>query len=493
MKKSQQANNGVKPQPLSQSQVKSKGKSKDDTPGNEQQTVSPIDGSVYVSRQLAGKERVNTCVDRAVQAKSRWQATPLDTRKVICQRAIDILLSHKEEIALELSWMMGRPIRYTAGELHGVAERSEYMISVSDEALATLTLLEKPELTRYIKRVPLGVVLVIAPWNYPFLTAVNAIIPALLAGNCVILKHSAQTPLCAERFYQAFDEAGLPEGVFQFLHLSHESTTELIGCKEINYVAFTGSVEGGIKVEKAALGRFIGVGLELGGKDPAYVRQDADIEKAAETIIDGAFFNSGQSCCGIERVYVHRSVYDEFVAQSVALTLQYKLGRADDPDATLGPMVRTSAADFVRAQVKEAIAQGAVAHIDESLFEMSQEGTAYLAPQILTHVNHRMRVMTEESFGPVVGIMKVCDDQEALELMNDSPFGLTASVFTKDVETGIALGERIETGTFFLNRCDYLDPALAWTGVKQSGRGCSLSQLGFDYLTRPKSFYIKHD
>lgn len=488
MAKSQQDNVKVK------SHGKSQQESKGDKPAaNVQQTVSPIDGSVYVSRQHAGKELVNASVEKAVQAKLNWQATALDTRKVMCQKAIDILLSHKEEIALELSWMMGRPIRYTGGELHGVAERSEYMISVSDEALSIRTLLEKPGLTRYIKREPLGVVLVIAPWNYPFLTAVNAIIPALLAGNCVILKHSAQTPLCAERFYQAFHEAGLPEGVFQFLHLSHESTTELIAREDINYVAFTGSVEGGVEIEKAAQGRFIGVGLELGGKDPAYVRQDADIEKAVASIVDGAFFNSGQSCCGIERVYVHASVYDEFVAQAVALTLHYQLGRADDPAATLGPMVRTGAADFVRAQVKEAIAQGAVAHIDEALFEMSQAGTAYLAPQILTQVNHQMRVMREESFGPVMGIMKVCDDREALDLMNDSQFGLTASIFTKDVETGIALGELIETGTFFLNRCDYLDPALAWTGVKQSGRGCSLSQFGFDYLTRPKSFYIKHN
>ncbi len=488
MKKSQQAKYQSKSQ--AQSQVKSKG---DKSAADEQQTVSPIDGSVYVTRKLATKAQVNACVDRAVQAKLQWQATALDSRKLVCQRAIDILLSHKKEIALELSWMMGRPIRYTPGELHGVAERSEYMISVSDEALASLTLLEKPGLTRYIKREPLGLVLVIAPWNYPFLTAVNAIIPALLAGNCVILKHSAQTPLCAERFYQAFDEAGLPEGVFQFLHLSHESTAELIGCKEINYVAFTGSVKGGELIEKAALGRFIGVGLELGGKDPAYVRHDANIEKAAEALIDGAFFNSGQSCCGIERIYVHRSVYDEFVAQAVALTLQYRLGRADNPEMTLGPMVSTSAADFVRGQIKEAIALGAVAHIDETLFEMSQERTAYLAPQILTQVNHQMSVMREESFGPVVGIMRVDDDQQAIELMNDSQFGLSACIFTKDVETGIALGERIETGTFFLNRCDYLDPALAWTGVKQSGRGCSLSRLGFDYLTRPKSFYIKHE
>jgi acyl-CoA reductase-like NAD-dependent aldehyde dehydrogenase len=244
-------------------------------------------------------------------------------------------------------------------------------------------------------------------------------------------------------------------------------------------------------VERVAAGRFIGVGLELGGKDPAYVRADAALDNAVETTMDGAFFNSGQSCCGVERLYVHESVYDSFVAKAVNLVKQYKLGRPDDPATTMGPLVRTSAADFVRGQINEAITQGAVANIDPNDFPMDKEGTAYLAPQILTNVNHSMRVMTEESFGPVVGIQKVSSDEEAIALMNDSEFGLTASIFTADIDTGIALGEKVYTGTFFVNRCDYLDPALAWTGVKNSGRGCTLSKLGYESLTRPKSFHIK--
>jgi acyl-CoA reductase-like NAD-dependent aldehyde dehydrogenase len=256
-------------------------------------------------------------------------------------------------------------------------------------------------------------------------------------------------------------------------------------------VAFTGSVPGGEMVEKAAAGRFIGVGLELGGKDPAYVREDADLAHAVDTTMDGAFYNSGQSCCGIERVYVHEAVYDAFVEQAVAWVKALKLGRSDDPETTLGPVVRASAAEFVREQTREAIAQGAVAHISAADFPLDKPGSAYLAPQLLTEVNHTMRVMTEESFGPVVGIQKVRSDEEAIALMNDSAFGLTAALFTRDFDKGIELGRQIDTGTFFINRCDYLDPNLAWTGVKNSGRGCTLSVLGYESLTRPKSYHIK--
>ena len=457
-----------------------------------QDCISPIDGSVYVSRELASPAQVLTCLKQAEQAQQVWKSTPLKARKAICENAINLLLENKSEIALELSWMMGRPVQYGAGELAGVAERANYMNAICEQSLAPITIPEKSGFTRFISLEPLGNVLVIAPWNYPYLTAINAIIPALIAGNCVLLKHSAQTPLCAERLYQAFHQAGIPLGVFQYLHISHAQTAELIADKAIDFVAFTGSVKGGEMVEKSAVGRFIGVGLELGGKDPAYVRHDADIANSVATIVDGAFFNSGQSCCAIERIYVHASVYDQFVSKAVALCKQYKLGRADDPQTTLGPMVRVTAADFVRNQINEAIQQGAIAHIDEKLFPLSQLDSTYLAPQILTNVNHNMRVMNEETFGPVVGIMKVENDQQAIALMNDSDFGLTASIFTQDIDNGVQLGKQIETGTVFINRCDYLDPALAWTGVKQSGRGCSLSQLGFSQLTRPKSFHIKH-
>lgn len=455
------------------------------------QCISPIDGSVYVERHLASNPEIQAALARAELAQQTWKRTPLRERIAIGRRAIDAFAARESQLAEELCWMMGRPIRYAAGEIRGFVERATHMADIAEGSLADIRLPDKPGFTRFIRREPLGVALVIAPWNYPYLTAVNAVMPALLAGNAVLLKHSAQTPLCAERMVEAFAEAGLPEGVFQYLHLSHGETEALIRAPTINHVAFTGSVPGGAMVERAAAGRFISVGLELGGKDPAYVRADADLQHAVETAIDGAFFNSGQSCCGIERIYVHESLFDAFVEQAVALVRQYKLGRSDDPQTTLGPLVRADAADFVRAQIAEAVEQGARAHIDPAEFPLDAPGTPYLAPQVLTNVSHEMRVMTEESFGPVVGIQKVASDEEALALMNDSEFGLTAAIFSRDVDAAMALADRVEAGTVFLNRCDYLDPGLAWTGVKHSGRGCTLSRVGYEQLTRPKSFHFK--
>ncbi|WED42081.1 aldehyde dehydrogenase family protein [Legionella cardiaca] len=454
-------------------------------------TYSPIDGSIYVERSFASHTDIQDALARAQAAQKYWRNTTIAERENYCTAAIDALIANKNAIANEICWQMGRPIRYAEGELSGLEERARYMISAASTALAPIQLSEKAGFIRYIKREPIGVTLVIAPWNYPYLTAVNAIIPALMAGNVVLLKHSAQTPLVAERFAQAFMQAELPDGVFQYLHLTHADTEKVIRLPQINHVAFTGSVAGGEMVERIAAGRFINVGLELGGKDPAYVRADADLSHAVATTIDGAFFNSGQSCCGIERIYVHHDIYDAFILKAIALVKQYKLGRPDNPETTLGPLVRASAAEFVREQIKEAIAQGAIPHIDSKDFAMDKPGSAYMAPQILTQVNHQMRIMTEESFGPVVGIMPVASDDEAIALMNDSAYGLTAAVFTKDIDAGIAIGEQLHTGTFFINRCDYLDPALAWTGVKNSGRGCTLSSIGYEFLTRPKSFHIK--
>lgn len=455
------------------------------------QCISPIDGSVYVERELATGSEIQAALATAALAQKGWQQTSLVERVAIGRLAIAAFAAKEEQLAEELCWMMGRPIRYAAGEIRGFVERASHMVDIAESALADIQLPDQPGFTRFIRREPLGVALVIAPWNYPYLTAVNAVMPALLAGNAVLLKHSAQTPLCAERMVEAFSEAGLPDGVFQYLHLSHADTEQLIQAPAIQHVSFTGSVPGGAMVERAAAGRFISVGLELGGKDPAYVRADADLAHAVATTIDGAFFNSGQSCCGIERIYVHESLYDAFVEQAVALVRHYKLGRSDDPETTLGPLVRSEAADFVRRQINEAVAQGAVAHIDPTSFALDRPGSAYLAPQVLTDVFHGMRVMTEESFGPVVGIQKVKDDEEAVALMNDSEFGLTAAIFSRDVEAALALAERVEAGSVFLNRCDYLDPALAWSGMKNSGRGCSLSSIGYEHLTRPKSFHFK--
>jgi acyl-CoA reductase-like NAD-dependent aldehyde dehydrogenase len=454
-------------------------------------TISPIDGSVYVERPLASESEVAAAVSRAKSAQRDWAALTVAERARQITRLVDAFVARKPEIGREITAQMGRPIRYTPNEVGGFEERARFMIAAAPDALADLDVGPKPGFRRFIRRAPLGVVLVVAPWNYPLLTAVNAIVPALMAGNAVILKHSHQTPLAAERMIEAGESAGLPAGLFQFLHLGHDATARLIESPGIDYVAFTGSVPGGEAVEKAAAGRFIGVGLELGGKDPGYVRADANLDHAIENLVDGAFFNSGQSCCGIERIYVDAGVYDRFVEGAVALTRKYVLGDPMNAETTLGPMVRASAADFVRDQIKEATGQGAHALIDPREFPASRAGTPYLAPQVLVNVSHGMRVMTEESFGPVVGIMKVGSDEEAIRLMNDSPYGLTAAIWTSDPEAAIRIGDGIATGTCFMNRCDYLDPALAWTGVKHSGRGVSLSVLGYQHLTRPKSFHLR--
>ncbi|HXH04327.1 MAG TPA: aldehyde dehydrogenase family protein [Candidatus Competibacteraceae bacterium] len=453
--------------------------------------ISPIDGRKLLSRPLASAAEIDQALSRAVAARAAWRALSLAERQALCLKAVEHLVAAREAIAHDITVQIGRPIAQSPGEVRGLEERARYMIEVAGPALADLDPGAKPGFKRYLRREPLGTVLVLAPWNYPFLTAVNTIIPALVAGNTVILKHSSQTPLAAERFQQAFDAAGLPLGVFQHLHLSHAATLKLVGHAAIDFVAFTGSVEGGRSVQQAAAQRFIGLGLELGGKDPAYVRADADFEHAVESVVDGAFFNSGQSCCGIERAYVHQSLYRDFVEAAVELTKKYRLGNPLDPDTNLGPMVRAAAAAFVRGQIAEALAAGAKALLDSRLFAADAPGTAYLAPQILVDVDHSMRVMNEESFGPVLGIMPVADDEEALRLMNDSRYGLTAAIFSRDVAAAERLGERLETGTVFLNRCDYLDPALAWTGVKDTGRGISLSLLGYAQLTRVKSFHLR--
>jgi acyl-CoA reductase-like NAD-dependent aldehyde dehydrogenase len=453
---------------------------------------SPIDGHLVAERPLASAAQAARAVETARRAQAEWRGVPLAQRMAICAAFADIMTADKARLGADLTLQMGRPVRYTPNEIGGgLAERTRKMVELAPSALADLPAAQKPGFTRFIRKEPLGVVFVIAPWNYPYLTAVNAIVPALIAGNAVILKHSHQTPLVAEAFRDGLARAGLPEGVFQILHLGHADTETLVGHDGVDFVAFTGSVPGGHAVTRAAKERFIGLGLELGGKDPAYVRADCDLGHAVENLVDGAFFNSGQSCCGIERIYVHAEVYDRFVDGFVALTRAYVLGDPRDAATTLGPMVRAAAASFVRDQIAEAVAAGARSLVDPKGFAADAPGTAYLAPHVLVDVDHSMRVMTEESFGPVIGIMKVASDDEAVRLMNDSAYGLTAAIWTSDPDAAIAIGDRVATGTWFMNRCDYLDPELAWTGVKDSGRGCTLSRLGYDYLTRPKSFHLR--
>ena len=453
-----------------------------------QRTITPVDGSVYAERQLASNPAIERALFRAARAQTAWKQVPVPGRAAICRRMAEWCVARAGELATELSWQMGRPVAQTPGELkRGFHERALYMCDIAEEALKDLDVGERPGFRRFIRREPLGVVLVVAPWNYPWLTSVNAVVPALLAGNSVVLKMAAQTPLVAERYAEAFEAAGLPDGVFQFLHLDHARVARVIGDPRIAFVAFTGSVPGGHAVQRAAAGRFIGLGLELGGNDPAYVRPDANLDHAVENLVDGAYFNSGQSCCGVERIYVHKKLFKPFVEGFVELARQYKLGNPLEKETTLGPLVRTEAADHVRAQIRQAVKKGA-----KALLQLKDKPRSpYLPPEVLINVDHGMDVMLEETFGPVVGIQPVTDDEEAIALMNDSRYGLTASIWTQDAEAALRIGERVETGTWFMNRCDYLDPALAWTGVKDSGRGCTLSRLGLEAFTRPKSFHLR--
>ena len=458
--------------------------------------VSPVDASIVAHRTEATPGQIARALDAAQRAQGGWRATPLPDRRVVIQEAMNHMAGSRDEIAETLTMCMGRPKRWAGLEVDGMIGRAEHMMAIAPECLADIHPTPTGGFTRFIRREPMGVVMVLSPWNYPYLTAVNAVVPALLAGNAVILKHSDQTPLAAEHFAEAFAAAGLPKGVFQMLHMNHEATRQVLGDDCIDHVCFTGSVAGGVEVNRAIASRtgrkrFISAGLELGGNDPAYVRPDADIEFAAENIVEGVLFNSGQSCCGIERIYVHEDIATGFIDAAVAAAKAWTLGDPRDGATMLGPVVRQRNADAIRGQITRALESGARPLLDAAAWAKDRADTTYIAPQLLTNVDHSMAVMADETFGPCAGIMVVRNDQEAVRLMNDSTFGLTASIWSANEVEVTTLAEQVEAGTVFMNRCDYLDPALAWTGVKHSGRGVTLSSVGFEHLTRAKSFHFR--
>jgi acyl-CoA reductase-like NAD-dependent aldehyde dehydrogenase len=457
------------------------------------QIITPVDGSVYAERPLASEAEVLAVLKRAKAAQRDWREVAIADRAAIAGRFVDAMVAEKDKVAELIAWQMGRPIRYGHGEMRGFEERARYMIAIAEKSLADIDAGPKVGFKRYIRREPLGVCLNLPAWNFPYMTALNAVLPAILAGNSVVMKHSSQTALVAEHFASAFEKAALPQDAFQYVNMTHETTDRVIRSGLIDQVGFTGSTAGGRQVMASIAGapNFPASCLELGGKDPAYVRPDVNLAFAIENIVDGGFFNSGQSCCAMERVYVHEAVYDRFVEGVVATVNAYKLGSPTDPETTLGPVVRASAAAFIQDQIDEAVRSGARPLIDARHFPEAKAGTPYLAPQVLVDVDHSMRFMMEETFGPAFGIMKVKSDDEAIRLMNDSEFGLTAAIWTEDLEAAEAIGDRLETGTVFMNRCDYVDPALAWTGVKATGRGASLSVVGYEQLTRPKSFHLR--
>ena len=458
--------------------------------GRKLELINPANSEKFRELPCHTWEDAETLLIKARMAQGEWKHSTLEQRIELVQGAMDYFQENIETISRDIALQMGKPIRQSRNEVKGMIHRAEACCTLAEDTLKDITFPELEGKRRFIKREPLGVVLDIAAWNYPLLIAVNVVVPAVLAGNTVVIKHSSLTPLCGKAFEDAFKFAGAPDGLITSLIMDHQTTEQVIQSGLINHLAFTGSVAGGRRVKHSVGGQFIETGLELGGKDPVYIREDANLKTAISGVMDGVFYNAGQSCCAVERIYVHESLFNEFVDGAMSFMNKLVIGDPIDKSTDMGPLAQNLGIDTVIVQIEDAEKKGA-----EIIYHHGPQpkGENYLLPAILTNVNHDMAVMMDETFGPIVGIMAVKSDDQAIKLMNDSPFGLTASVWTKDTEKAIEIGNQIETGTFFQNRCDVLDPALPWVGVKDSGKGCTLSALGLQQLTRPKSFNLKID
>ncbi|HRK35126.1 MAG TPA: aldehyde dehydrogenase family protein [Candidatus Hydrogenedentes bacterium] len=457
----------------------------------ELRVINPFTEQVELSVPMIPLAEVDAVVDRARDAFLLWRSVSIDERIALCKRFVVAFREMGDEIALNTSRQMGKPVKQALGEVNRLCERAEYMIGIARDTLADEPVPEIAGFRRYVRHEPLGVVFDIAAWNYPLLIAVNVVVPAVLAGNAVILKHSSRTPLCGQAFEDAFKKAGAPDNLVQHVVCEHSVAEAFVKHAGVDYVSFTGSTRGGHDMVRAASGRFINVGLELGGKDPAYVCADADFKSAVENCVDGAFYNAGQSCCAIERIYVEKSIYKDFVEAYVEETKKYIVpGDPKDPATSMGPMAMRPVAAFLARQVDDAIRAGGELVVSGRDFSMPEHGW-FASPAVVADAPQTCTLMQEESFGPVIGIAPVDSDQQAIRYMNDSAYGLTASIWTKDIDRAVRVGEQVETGTFFLNRCDYCDPGLPWTGLKDTGRGASLSKYGFYQLTRLKSMHLR--
>ncbi len=451
---------------------------------------NPFTAEAACTVPLADDATVDATLDRARHAARSWRTSALHDRIALCERAVASMEGHAEAIASDITRMMGKPLSQARGEVKTTAARARHMMSVAEASLADIALPPLPGFERRIVREPLGVVLDLPAWNYPLLTAVNCVVPAILAGNAVIVKHSPRSPLCGEHFARAFADAGAPPHLVQALDCDHPTSERIVGDERVDHVVFTGSVFGGHRIVLAAAKRFLHPGLELGGNDAAYVAPDCDLAKTVENVVDGAIYNAGQSCCAVERVYVHRSVYSRFLEMAEPLVRSYVLGDPMGAETTLGPIAQAHHIPELEAFVENARARGGRVLTGGKAATVGGKGRFFEAT-LIADGDPAMDLFHKESFGPILPVVPVESDDEALTRMNESRLGLTASVWTADRERAARFAETLECGTVFMNRCDALDPALPWSGWKDSGRGVSLSALGFDALTRTKAIHFR--
>lgn len=453
------------------------------------ETVNPFTLQKTGVFELESFDQQKEKVKKLKETQSKWKNESLDKRIELVKKGLEYFEINRTQIAKDVSEQMGRPLHYANGEINGFFERANHLCSIAKETLAADVYTDKEGFERSIEHTAYGTIFVISAWNYPLLITVNSVVPALLSGNTVLLKHSSLTPQIGKHFEKAFSQLGNYSNLLLSSVIDHQTTGRVIEELPVDHVIFTGSVSGGRQILSHTSKRFMTPALELGGKDGAYVHSDANLDYAVESIVDGCMFNSGQSCCGIERAYIHADLYDQFIEKSKALISNYKMGDPSEKETTIGPLATAKAASYMQEQIEDALSKGAKLLIGGKSEKIGQ-GT-FFQPTLLSDVNHQMEVMREENFGPILPVMKVSGIDEAIKLINDSEYGLTCAIFTQDPTVAKTIAHEAETGTVFMNRCDYLDPALPWTGVKNSGCGSSLSKYGFYNVTRRKSLHFK--
>ena len=408
--------------------------------------VNPATEETFRTLEMTSEAELGAILERMRAAQKKWREVSVNERVEICRGFVDAFRSMRETVALDITRQMGKPLVQARREVDTMLDRADTMLRLAPAGLEDETLEPKPGLRRFIRHEPLGIVLDIPAWNYPLLIAVNVVIPALLAGNAVLIKHARLTPLCGDAFIDAFRQTSLPADLVASVRVDHDTITRLIARRAVDFISFTGSVEGGREVYRHASAQLLDMGLELGGKDPALVCEDANFDFAVANLVDGAFYNAGQSCCAVERIYVARPLFQTFVDAFVAEVRNYTVGDPENPATGIGPLAQLKALDVLKHQVDQAVQRGA------KLLTGGKRAPGrgyFFEPAVLVDVDHSMSLMTEESFGPVIGIMAVDSEDEAIRLMNDSPYGLTASIWTEDAERGEALAARTAEKQFY--------------------------------------------